>query len=467
MFERFTEKAINIIATAQKEAADSQTYKIYPEHILLGILETKNNICSRILTYGGMKPETFREYVYSKYKNVSHEFKHTNIAFSIESQKIIKLASELATKRTKSYIRPEHILLALIMIGEKAVPSIAEDFKEYIADIKKLKQTLLTLIAKNDKRNMLHPELERKEPKSEYSTIQSIFKEEEAQSILERAVAKLTASHYEILGTEQIVQSILEDSNSDITKLLNESGINLDNYCSKLQEISSRQAEFEEKQIIFTPNAFKTMLLAFETAKELGSASVKPEHIILGVLKAKSGIAYNIFKELNIVDDDLAHKIIKPIEKQMPETLTILRLAKREAQSMNRNIVGSEFILLGILGEGAGICARVLSQLGVTTKDARIEVERVLGYGNSYTFGEIVFSDRAKKILEIAWEKAKKHKNSKIESENLLWAITQTPDSVAMQVLANLGVDVLEINQGILKELEALKNSEGAEKSEN
>ena len=73
---------------------------------------------------------------------------------------------------------------------------------------------------------------------------------------------------------------------------------------------------------------------------------------------------------------------------------------------------------------------------------------------------EVVFSDRAKKILEIAWEKAQKHKNTKIASENLLWAITQTPDSVAMQVLSNLGVDVLEINQGILKELEELKKND-------
>ena len=371
----------------------------------------------------------------------------------------IKLASELAKKKN-SYIMSEHILLALILTAESAKSELLQDFNRYGVDIEKLKQTLLKLIEKNNKKNETHPELERKKDKSEYSTVQSIFKEGDAKDILERAVAKLTASHYEILGTEQIVQSILEDTNSDLTKLLNESGIDLEKYTGKLQEVSSRQAEFEEKQIIFTPNAFKTMLLAFETAKELGSASVKPEHIILGVLKAKSGIAYNIFKELHIQDDDLAHKIIKPIEKQMPETLTILRLAKREAQSMNRNIVGSEFILLGIIGEGAGIGAKVLSQLGITIKDARIEVEKVLGYGNSYTFGEVVFSDRAKKILEIAWEKAKKHKNTKIASENLLWAITQTPDSVAMQVLSNLGVDVLEINQGILKELEELKSSE-------
>lgn len=457
MFERFTEKAINIISIAQKEAIASMSDKIYPEHILLGILETKTNICSRLLVLGGVKPDEFREAVKN---NTPKTESKSNIPFSDYSQKIIKLATEIAKTKTKSYTMPEHILLALIMIAEEAEPAIRENLKKYNVDTEKMKQTLFKLVQKNQKKGDYHPESIKKTDKSEYSTVQSLFKDGDAKEILDRAVAKLTASHYEILGTEQIVQSILEDTNSDITKLLNDSGINLESYSNKLQEVSSRQAEFEEKQIIFTPNAFKTMLLAFETAKELGAATIKPEHIILGVLKAKSGIAYNIFKELQIEDDTLAHKIIKPIEKQMPETLTILRLAKREAQSMNRNIVGSEFILLGILGEAAGIGAKVLSQLGVTLKDARAEVEKILGYGNSYTFGEITFSDRTKKILELAWEKAQKHNNTKIASENLLWAITQTPNSVAMNVLANLGVDVLEIKQGILKELDELKNSE-------
>lgn len=411
MFERFTEKAINIISMAQKEAADSKTFKIYPEHILLGVLETKSNICSRLLAYGGMNADDFREYVYKKYSDVSHEFMHTNIAFSEGSQKLIKLASELAKKKN-SYIMSEHILLALILTAESAKSELLQDFNRYGVDIEKLKQTLLKLIEKNNKKNEIHPELERKKDKSEYSTVQSIFKEGDAKDILERAVAKLTASHYEILGTEQIVQSILEDTNSDLTKLLNESGIDLEKYTGKLQEVSSRQAEFEEKQIIFTPNAFKTMLLAFETAKELGSASVKPEHIILGVLKAKSGIAYNIFKELHIQDDDLAHKIIKPIEKQMPETLTILRLAKREAQSMNRNIVGSEFILLGIIGEGAGIGAKVLSQLGITIKDARIEVEKSLAMETLTHLARLFSPTVQKKYSKLH---GKKHKNTKTQ----------------------------------------------------
>ena len=445
---------------AQKEAADSNTFMIYPEFILLGILQTKSNICSRMLVYSGMHVDDYREHVYKKYKDVKHVIKHVDIAFSEKTKELIQKAFDIAQDNKNPYIMPEHLMLALINIAEESEKSIYNDLEDFGSNIQKLKSTLLKLIDKNNKKNDSHPELDKRKIKSEYSTVQGLFKDGVAKEILDRAVSKLTASHYEILGTEQIVQSILEDSDSDLTKLLNESGINLETYCSKLNEVSSRQAEFEEKQIIFTPNAFKTMLLAFETAKELGSANVKPEHIILGMLKAKSGIAYNIFKEFKISDDDLAHKIIKPIEKQMPETLTVLRLAKREAQSMNRNIVGSEFILLGIIGEAAGIGAKVLSRLGINIKDARNEVERVLGYNTSYKYGEVMFSDRAKKILEIAWEKAKKHKNTKIASENLLWAITKSPDSVAMQVLANLGVDVIEIKQGILTELEKLKQSD-------
>jgi len=458
VFERFTEKAINIIAMAQKEAAESNTFMIYPEFILLGILQTKSNICSRMLVYGGMQADNYRKHVYQKYKDTKHVIKHVDIAFSDTTKDLIQKAFNIAKTNKNAYIMPEHLMLAIIDIAENYDNSLLQDLEDFNADTKKIKTTLLKLIEKDNKKSNIHPEQEKRKIKSEYSTIQNLFKDGEAKEILDRAVSKLTASHYEILGTEQIVQSILEDSDSDLAKLLNESGINQETYCSKLNEVSSRQAEFEEKQIIFTPNAFKTMLLAFETAKELGSANVKPEHIILGMLKAKSGIAYNIFKEFKINDDDLAHKIIKPIEKQMPETLTILRLAKREAQSMNRNIVGSEFILLGIVGEAAGIGAKVLSHLGVNIKDARNEVERVLSYNNTYKYGEVMFSDRAKKILETAWEKAQKHKNTKIASENLLWAITKSPDSVAMQVLANLGVDTIEIKQGILTELEILNN---------
>jgi len=251
------------------------------------------------------------------------------------------------------------------------------------------------------------------------------------------------------MGTEQIIQSILEDNDSDLPNILEKYGINSASFNEKLNELSSRQAEYEDKQIIFTPNALKTMLLAIETAKELGSTSVSPEHVILGLLKAKSGIAYKIFKEFNIDDDDLEEKIIRPIEKQMNETLIVLRFAKQEARRIGKNVVGTELILMGILLEGTGIGARVLSRLGVTVKDARNEVERIVGVSTDYNEKEILFSQRAKLILEKAWNIAKALKKNKITSEHLLLAICSQPQSLAMQALNHLGVDVIEIKHGL------------------
>ena len=218
-----------------------------------------------------------------------------------------------------------------------------------------------------------------------------------------------------------------------------------------MANIQSRQSEYEGRQIIFTPNAFKAMSMALETAKELGSSVVLPEHIVLGMLKTKRGIAY----EMKVPANDLAHSIIKPIEKQMPETLTILRLAKEEARRLGRNIVGTEMFLLGIIGEGTGIGGQVLAELEITMRDARAVVENLIGFGNEYYDKEIVFTERAKRVLETAWELAKKDHKEKIESAHMLLALTTEPNSLAMKALEQLGVDAVEIKEGVKKFQEA------------
>lgn len=451
MFEKFTEKALQIVTGAQQLALENNFAQIYPELILIAFTAQKSCFSTKLLTMSKVSLDDIVDLALKNIETKKTTAKLEFVNFSDETKKILKDSFDFSRKAKSGSITTEHLFLSLIKDNKSVVSQILEklDF-----DTEKAKSVLSRLFEKRTKKNE-HPEgvLPKKYESEEYSKVLSIIEEPDSKSIFEHAVAKLTASNYEILGTEQIVQSILEDSNSDISKIMAEYGINLDFYMQKLQEISSRKAEYEEKQIIFTPNAFKTILLAIETAKELGEATVKPEHIILGVIKAKSGIAYNIFKNLKINDDDLAHRIIKPIEKQMPETLTILRLAKNEARRLGRNIVGSELILLGIIAESVGVGATVLSKLGINIKDARYEVEKLIGYGDKYADTEIIFSKRAKSILERAAKKAKKHNLKMISSANLLWAITQEPTSLAMKVLENLGADTVEITQGILKEL--------------
>ena len=451
MFEKFTEKALQIVTGAQKLAEENNFIEIYPEHILIAFIAQKSCFSTKLLSMSKISLDKVVEQAVANIENKKSTKKVDIIGFSEPAKLILKNSFDLAKQAKSGSITTEHLFLSMIKDINSPVSQLLENLD---FDTEKAKTVLGRLFEKRTKKNE-HPEgiLPKRYESEEYSKVLSIIEEPDSKSIFDHAVAKLTASNYEILGTEQIVQSILEDSNSDISKILAEYGINLDSYGEKLKEMTSRTAEYEEKQIIFTPNAFKTILLAIETAKELGEATVKPEHIILGVIKAKSGIAYNIFKGLKVNDDDLAHRIIKPIEKQMPETLTILRLAKNEARRLGRNIVGSELILLGIIAESVGIGATVLSKLGINIKDARNEVEKLIGYGDKYSDTEIIFSKRAKLILERAAKKAKKHNLKMISSANLLWAITKEPTSLAMRVLENLGADTVEITQGILKEL--------------
>ncbi|UKI41112.1 MAG: hypothetical protein L6V95_13670 [Candidatus Melainabacteria bacterium] len=125
------------------------------------------------------------------------------------------------------------------------------------------------------------------ETKDENSDLATIFEDFKNSSIFNSAMAKLTASNYEILGTEQIMQSILEDKSSELTQMLNKTGLSLEKYLNKLSEITNRNEEFEEKQIVLTPNALKTLIVAYETAKEFGDLTIMPQHFVLSLLKSK------------------------------------------------------------------------------------------------------------------------------------------------------------------------------------
>lgn len=454
MFEKFTEKAINVVSASQENAKKEGSNKVTPEDFLLALFDEAKGIPLKIFKTYDITHEKLVSEI-SKYKPIiQNKTEQTQpLPFDDEYKEILKKALDLANKSGNPTILYEHLFLSVITDKKSNNVKILEDLG---FDIYKSKSLLEKLVQKKIKR-LYHPEIDEHGSKEEDKSQETddIFKNEAASRVFERAAAKLSTSNYEIMGTEQILSSILEDKDSDLTKIFAQYGVTNTNFDEKLANIQSRQAEYEGRQIIFTPNAFKAMSMALETAKELGSSVVLPEHIVLGILKTKKGIAYDILKELKIPANDLAHSIIKPIEKQMPETLTILRLAKEEARRLGRNIVGTEMFLLGIIGEGTGIGGQVLAELEITIRDARAVVENLIGFGNEYYDKEIIFTKRAKRVLETAWELAKKDNKEKIESAHMLLALTTEPNSLAMKALEQLGVDAVEIKEGVKKFQEA------------
>lgn len=441
MFERFTERAVNVVYEAQKLAKEKGCSEVNPELLLLALVNEAKGVSLKLFRMYGVNSEAVEKEV-NKYIIKSSK-RLENIPFSHSVKEILKHTLDLASKSGNTNILFEHLFLSIINDKNSNIQAILNAFN---FDIYNSRDILTKLVQRKIKR-LEHPEGEEDDDKK--SSFESVYESEALAGVLDGAVSKLSAAGYEILGTEQIMASILENADSELVKTIEKYGLNSKVFDEKLAEQQSRQSEYEGKKIIFTPNAFLMMNSALQTAKELGSSVVTPEHVVLSILKTKKGIAYDIIKSLKINSENLSADIMKPIEKQMPEVLMIMKLAKEEARRIGRNIVGTEMFLLGIIAEGTSIAYEVLTDLEITMKDARCVVESLVGYGNEYFEKEIVFTNRAKKVLEKAWLLAKKFNKSKIEAVDLLIAITETPDALAMKALDQLGVDAVEIKHGI------------------
>ncbi len=456
MFEKFTEKAIDVVKTAQIYAIEFNHEKIYPEHLFLALLNDSNSIVVKTFSIYKINIDEFKkdiEILLNKRAVVKPvEF----VVFSDSSKDIFTKTLEIASVLGNSYVKPEHLFLA---IWDHPKLELTNVLKEKGIDVDKLKDMFYSVFSKKKPKQVKHPEIIEKRRRNDRADniITTLIENSDSSKIFDRAIAKLSTSNYEILGTEQIMQSILEDNETELSKVLAEFGVTAETFSAKLNELSSRQAEFGDKQIIFTPNALKTLMSALDIVREEGSASILPEHIILGVLKSKKGIAYNILKELNVNENQLEEKILQPIERQKNETLFIMRLAKQEARRIGNSVVGSELILLGIVLEANSVAAEVLRDLGVIVKDAREVIEQLIGTNDDYAGSEITFSQRAKLILEDAWNIANAQNKKRTTADDLLIAICNQPDSLAMKALSKLGVDALEIRQGLKNRLEGFR----------
>ncbi len=452
MFEKFTERAVEIVKAAQICAIAMNHEKIYPEHLLLALLNDSNSIIVKTFSIYKIEINSIKKDI----ENLLNKRAIINpvefVVFSDSAKEIFQRTLDIAKFLGNSYVKPEHIFLA---IWDYPKLELVNVLKSKGIDVDKMKSMFYNILSANKPKKVKHPEIiEKRRRNDKADSLISLIENSDSAKIFDRAIAKLSTSNYEILGTEQIMQSILEDNNSNLGKILSEFGVTAETFAAKLKEISSRQAEFGDKQIIFTPNAMKTLMTALDIVREEGYASILPDHIVLGLLKLKKGIAYNILKELNVNEYLLAEKIMLPIEKQVNETLYIMRLAKQEARRIGSGVVGSELILLGIVLEANSIAAEVLRDLGVIAKDARNVIEELIGVNEDYNASEITFSQRAKLILEDAWNIAKSQNKTKTTADDLLLAICSQPDSIAMKALSKLGVDVLEIRQGIKNKLE-------------
>jgi ATP-dependent Clp protease ATP-binding subunit ClpA len=210
----------------------------------------------------------------------------------------------------------------------------------------------------------------------------------------------------------------------------------------------------------FTDRARRVMQLADQEAQRFNHEYIGTEHILLGLLKEGSSVAVAVLQNLGV---DL-RKIRLEVEKLVqsgPDIVTMHRLpwtprarqvieySMEEARNLHHNYVDSEHILLGLLRDDEGVAAQVLMNFGLRLEEVRAEVHAILGvYPNEARIAAKAqrsalnerFTDRARKILQLANQEAQRLRHEYIGTEHILLGLAREGSGVAVAVLKNLGV---------------------------
>jgi predicted dehydrogenase len=245
----------------------------------------------------------------------------------------------------------------------------------------------------------------------------------------------------------------------------------------------------EEPMNNFTPRAQQALALARKEADRFNHNFVGTEHLLLGLIALGQGVAITVLAKLGLHLENVRKEIEKqvgtgPDQKMVgnipytPRVKKVLALACKEARNLNHTYVGTEHILLGLLREGDGVAARVLTSLDINVEETRKEILRELdpNFGTAprrfvandpnkhESFSQVVssptesanplaseFTPRAQQVLALARREAERLNLSFVGSEHLLFGIIELGNGVAWGVLANLGLDLEKVRAEVAK----------------
>ena len=143
----------------------------------------------------------------------------------------------------------------------------------------------------------------------------------------------------------------------------------------------------------------------------------------------------------------------------------VLTLAQEEATRFNHNYIGTEHLLLGLVREGEGVAAKVLANLGVELDRVRGAVEFIIGRGDRMIVGEIGLTPRAKKVIELAVDEARRLGHHYIGTEHLLLGLVREGEGIAAGVLESLGVNLEKVRKETIAVLGGLAGQPSAQET--
>jgi predicted dehydrogenase len=322
----FTPRAQQVLALARKEADRFNHNFVGTEHLLLGLIALNRGVAINVLQKLGLDLETVRMEVEKQVGTGPDQKMLGNIPYTPRVKKVLALASKEAKHLNHTYVGTEHILLGLLREGDGVAARV---LKNLDVDIEQTRKEIL---------RELDPNLE-----------------DVPGNVFDAASEKLGIS------------------SPSLAKV----------------EVSGDLPEAEAEP---TPRAQQALRFAREEAERLKHHAIGPEQILIGLLAAGQGIAFDVLLKLGLFLGEVReavekHVVVEPDQKTTGSMdynargKAVLALASQEAKALKHNFIGTEHLLLGLLGEG--VMTQLLKDLGVDPAKTRAEVlkemERIFG----------------------------------------------------------------------------------------
>jgi ATP-dependent Clp protease ATP-binding subunit ClpA len=290
---------------------------------------------------------------------------------------------------------------------------------------------------------------------------------ERARRVLSLAQEEAQRFQHNYIGTEHLLLGLVREGEGVAAKVLSNLGVELYRVRNAVEFIIGRGDRIVLGEIGLTPRAKKVIELAVDEARRLNHHYIGTEHLLLGLVREGSGIAAGVLESLGVNLEKVRTQTIQVLSQsgaaQTMETAAIsppsqteavkkvLSLAQEESQFYQHDYVGTEHLLLGLVREGDGVAAKVLSKLGAELEKVRSAVEFIVKRGEHTEADERVLTRRAMEVMADATFEARRLKHDYVGTEHVLLGLVRSDESIAVAVLRSMGVKMETVRTAVME----------------
>jgi ATP-dependent Clp protease ATP-binding subunit ClpA len=310
---------------------------------------------------------------------------------------------------------------------------------------------------------------------------------ERARKVLSLAQEEAQRLNHSYIGTEHLLLGLVREGDGVAAKVLSNLGVDLASVRAEVERMIGQGDRIVLGDVGLTPRAKKVVELAVDEARRLNHNYIGTEHLLLGLVREGEGVAADVLQCLGVNLEALRQTTIQVLspsgtpppagvqttplggqphypppfpapDQQLRARFTerarrTLSLAQEEAQRLNHTYIGTEHLLLGLVRVEDGVAAKVLANLGVELTEVRSRVEFIIGQDDRVVRDDIGLTPRAKTVIELAMDEARRLNHNYIGTEHLLLGLVREHDGIAGGVLESLGIILESVRAETLRVL--------------